>query len=238
VARLEQSLEERAHQAVLEWLTHGHASPGEPVPLRELAKQLGMSRTPLRTAVGRLREQGLLAYDPRLGFTVSTPTVADLHELFDLRLMCEAHALQRFFERSPSVVPPELTHIAREMSELAARVAGDSERYADFLRHDDVFHQAIVALAENGRLLEWYDHLNLRILIFCAGATVPLTEERFHAAATEHLALVEALQAGDAAAGQARLEAHLRRVRDETIERLARSSSARSGGIPWNQNAR
>jgi DNA-binding GntR family transcriptional regulator len=231
MARVEESLEERAYQAVLEWLTRGDASPGEPVPLRELSKQLGMSRTPLRAAVGRLREQGLLAYDARLGFTVSTPTVADLHELFDLRLMCEAHALERFFARSQPVVPAELASIADEMSELATRVAGDPDRYAEFLRRDDAFHQGIVALAENGRLLEWYDQLNLRILIFCAGATVPLTEERFRASATEHLVLVEALARGDAVAARARLDAHLERVRDETIERLARSLRAQPAGI-------
>jgi DNA-binding GntR family transcriptional regulator len=227
----EPSLEERAYQAVVEWLTEGAAVPGEPVPLRELAKRLGMSRTPLRAAVGRLREQGLLAYHERLGFTVSSPTVADLRELFDLRLMCELHAVRHHFDGSPGVVPEQLASAVRDISELAEQVGDDPARYADFLRRDDAFHRAIVALGENRRLVEWYGQLNLRIVIFCAGATVPMTEGRFLTAAAEHAAFVDALEIADEDGACERLEAHLRRVRDETIDRLARSTFLRPSDI-------
>ena len=60
-----------------------------------------MSRTPLRAAVGRLHAQGLVVYDPRLGFTIAVPSPAELFELFDLRLMCESTGCSGF-SRSPA----------------------------------------------------------------------------------------------------------------------------------------
>lgn len=55
-------LELQAYDAAVNWLSCGELKPGEPLPLREAAERLGMSRTPLRAAVGRLHEQGLVSY--------------------------------------------------------------------------------------------------------------------------------------------------------------------------------
>src|SRR5690606_30099592 len=54
----EGSLESRAHKALVAWLTEKNPQPGRPVPIREFARRLGMSRTPVRSAGGRLYERG------------------------------------------------------------------------------------------------------------------------------------------------------------------------------------
>ena len=99
-ALVDGSLEDRAHQALVEWLTEEHPSPGQPVPIREFARRLNMSRTPVRSAVGRLYERGLLAYDSVAGFTVAVPSLSSLYELFELRLMIESHSVRRYCERA------------------------------------------------------------------------------------------------------------------------------------------
>ena len=219
------SLEAQAYDAVIAWLSKGEVRPGEPLPLRELSKRLGMSRTPLRAAVGRLHEQGLVAYSPRFGFSVAAPTIGDLHELFDLRLMCETHALRHFFQKPEPSVTSSLGRFAQEGWDLAGQIKADPAKFPEFSALDGRFHQRIVSLAGSRRLTEWYDQLNLRTVIFRLGWTVPMTEDRFRPAAGEHLAIVEAMRAGDAEAARGRLEAHLLRVRDQTIDRLVRSGS-------------
>lgn len=99
-ATADESLENRARKALVDWLTKEHPAPGQPVPVREFARRLGMSRTPVRSAVGRLYERGLLAYDPVAGFTVAIPSLSSIYELFELRLMLESHALRLFGERT------------------------------------------------------------------------------------------------------------------------------------------
>src|SRR6266853_4031026 len=59
-----------------------------------LSEQLGMSRTPVRQALERLVQEGLVRSDPRRGFWTSTFTAQDIHEIYDLRCALEALAIR------------------------------------------------------------------------------------------------------------------------------------------------
>lgn len=229
----ETSLEDRAYDAVLGWLMHSGARPGDVVPLRELARRLGMSRTPVRFAVGRLHEQELVAYSPKLGFTVASPTPADLLELFDLRTMCESHAVRHFFERGARPLPREIVRLAQQGMELSTKIVADPQEVPLFSRRDAEFHRAIVALGESRRLLEWFDQVNLRLVIFRLGLTVPLTEERFRRSAAEHLDVADALEQGDGEEARRLLEAHVSRIRAQTIQRMLHSGGAAAALPAW-----
>jgi DNA-binding GntR family transcriptional regulator len=219
------SLEAQAYEAVIRWLSRGEVRPGEPLPLRELAKRLGMSRTPLRAAVGRLHEQGLVSYHRRTGFAIAMPTTGDLHDLFDLRIMCETHALRRFLQLPRHELPPEIPRLAQETWDLAGQIARDPAAYPEYSARDGRLHRAFVALPGSGRLADWYEQLKIFGIIFRLGWTVPIDEAEFRTSAREHLGIVAALAQADTAAACARLEAHLLRVRDQTIERLVRAGS-------------
>jgi DNA-binding GntR family transcriptional regulator len=225
-------LEEEAYGALLDWLVGGGARPGEPVPLRELARQFGMSRTPLRAAASRLHQQELLAYNPKIGFTAAVPTAADLYELFDLRLMCETHALERFFDAPEPHRVAVVARLAEEGAELVERILEDPSNFPAFSQRDALFHREIVALSGSRRLLEWYDQVNLRMVIFRLGLTVPFTEDRFRATVSEHQAVAEAMRAGDGGEAARLLRAHVRRVRDQTVERMLRAETAGAADAP------
>ena len=219
-------LELQAYDAVIGWLSRGELRPGEPLPLREMAKRLGMSRTPLRAAVGRLHEQGIVAYNSRLGFSLALPTIADLFELFDLRIMCETHALRRFFTVKERLVPHEVRRMAQETWDLAGKIVDDAATYPQFSMRDRQMHREIVALGGSSRLADWYGQLNLFTIIFRLGWTVPRNEEEFRTSAGEHLAGVDAIERGDRDGAIDHLEAHLIRVRDLTIARLTGAGTA------------
>lgn len=80
-------------------------------------------------------------------------------------------------------------------------------------------------LAKSRRLVEWYDALNLRIVIFRLGWTVPITEERFRLSADEHMRIAAAMRR-DRDEAQRLLEAHILRIRDQTVERMLRTGAA------------
>jgi DNA-binding GntR family transcriptional regulator len=212
----EQSLEHRAYAALLDWLLGGEVKPGQPIPIREFARRLGMSRTPVRTAVGRLHEQGLAAYNPQIGFTTAIPTITDLYEFFDLRLMYETYALRRFFEHPNRKLPEDIPHLAEEMWALPDQIVDHPERYREFWERDRRFHRGIVVLGRNCRLLESYDQLNVHIH-FIRVNWMPLTLERFRKAAAEHFQIVKAIQEGHSDAACRLVEAHITRARDQTV---------------------
>jgi len=217
-----ESLESRAHRALVEWLTREHPTPGQPVPVREFARRLGMSRTPVRSAVGRLFERGLLAYDPVAGFTVAIPALSTLYELFELRLMIESHSLRLFAERTDVKPPETLRELVDEAESLAKVVVAEPERYIDFRDNDSRFHRAIVQLAGLPKLLSLHDDLHLSIHITRAGMEAPLNQGRLDAAVEEHRAVVDALESGERERARELLEAHILRVRDQTIVFLSR----------------
>lgn len=217
-----QSLEDQAHQAVVDWLTKENPTPGQPVPVREFARQLGMSRTPVRSALGRLFERGLLSYDPAAGFTVAVPELSTLYELFELRLMIESHSLRVFAER-PDLKPPEILRpLANEAQQLAANVVRQPELYIGFRNNDSAFHRTLVRMAGLPKLLAMYDDLHLSIHVTRAGLEAPLTQGRLDAAVDEHMAIVDALEDGERERARELLEAHILRVRDQTIVFLSR----------------
>lgn len=218
----EESLESRARQALVDWLTKEHPAPGQPVPVREFARRLGMSRTPVRSAVGRLYERGLLAYDPVAGFTVAIPSLSSIYELFELRLMLESHALRLFADRTDLETPTRLRELVDEADELARLSIEDHTRYIDFRENDGRFHRAMVELGGLPRLLELHDDLHLSIHVTRTGMEAPITASRLNTAVSEHRAVVDALERGDRQAARDLLEAHILRVRDQTIAFLAR----------------
>ncbi|WP_198671878.1 GntR family transcriptional regulator [Desertihabitans aurantiacus] len=215
------NLEDRAHQAIVDWLTSEHPQPGQIVPVREFARRLGMSRTPVRSAVGRLHERGLLSYDPAIGFTVAAPSLSSLYEMFELRLMIESHAMRRYTEQAPHVPAPELRRLLDEAAELAEGAVDDPAKYMAFRDNDTQFHRAMVDLAGLPRLLAMHDELHLSIHVTRAGMEAQLTHQRLDTAVSEHRAIVEALEANDAAGAREALESHILRVRDQTIVFMA-----------------
>jgi DNA-binding GntR family transcriptional regulator len=195
------TLEDRAVAALLEWLSRSETRPGEPVPLRRISAQLGMSRTPVRTAIGRLHEQGLVAYNPRLGFTVATPTVGDLRELFEIRLMIEENGLRRFFDEGKTVSVDRVVELAQATEEFA----------------DAAFHQALVDLAQSRRLSGMYGQLHVRIHVTRAGWQANWEPSRFARSASEHRAIARAIREGDRSAALDHLRSHIRRVQEMVI---------------------
>ena len=83
-------------------------------------------------------------------------------------------------------------------------------------------------LGESRRLLDFYDQLQLGILMLRLWGTATLTEERFRNAADEHLHILEAMQRGNADPALRLLESHIIRVRGSALDRLMRAGTLHS----------
>ncbi|WP_165962951.1 GntR family transcriptional regulator [Occultella glacieicola] len=227
----EKTLENRAHDALVTWLTEEHPQPGQTVPIREFARKLGMSRTPVRSAVGRLHERGLLAYDATAGFTVAVPSLSSLYELFELRVMIESHSLRRYTEQEGPAAPQILHDLVAEAGRLAEAALQDPAQYIAFRENDSRFHRTLVEMSGFPKLLALHDDLHLSIHVTRAGMEAPMNRDRLDAAVVEHREIVEALDAGDGPGARAALESHILRVRDQTIVFLSRPQPTVGGGF-------
>src|SRR3954451_17088209 len=86
---------EAALERLRESIIMGELTPGTPLRLEDLARQLGMSISPIREAVGQLEALGLAEHVPHHGAKVMRLDVEELRELFSIRLALEGMAVRR-----------------------------------------------------------------------------------------------------------------------------------------------
>jgi len=83
------SRRDRAYQSISGWIIRGEMAPGESLTESEVANRLNMSRTPVREALHRLEQDGLVEIKPRVGAFVRSITMKDLQEIFEVREAAE-----------------------------------------------------------------------------------------------------------------------------------------------------
>ena len=113
-----------------------------------LAAQLGVSRTPVRQALLRLAEDGLVVSDPRRGFWTKTFTAQDVHEVYTLRSTLEVLALRL---AAPNLDSADLRGHLAQVTELQRNPAAHS--IDEHLRSDIHLHNLLILGSGNSRLI-------------------------------------------------------------------------------------
>lgn len=180
----------------------GRLVPGELYSVYRLSDELGVSRSPVREALLRLSEAGLVAFERNRGFRVHVPDPHDIAEIFAVRLALEVPAARRLAGRVTPAVRSELE--AQRDAMRAAVVAGDEP---GFSRDDRGLHALVLERSGNRRAAAVVD--GLRETTRLLGASTSRSLEHVRA---EHDPLVDALLAGDADAAGEAMCVHLERT--------------------------
>ncbi|WP_237182311.1 GntR family transcriptional regulator [Roseomonas marmotae] len=185
------SLTEQAAAQLRREILSTRRAPGETLSEATLAQQLGLGKAPVRAALARLAEEGLVQAVPRRGWTVSLVTIRDIHEVFGLRLLLEPEAARLAAGR----VDAELLRRLDAICACGYQPDDEDSTYA-FLAANKAFHVALAELSGNGRLARQIDRLldeSTRML------TLGLRRrDRTGEMAHEHHSLIEALALGHA----------------------------------------
>jgi len=155
-----------------------------------LSEQLGMSRTPVRQALERLVQEGLVRSDPRRGFWTSTFTAQDIHEIYDLRGALEALAVRL---AAPRLSQEDLK--AQLEALYAVRAELDTNPVLRFLQVDIRFHMLITRASNNGRLIHSLSLLRSQHTMFQMQDTY--YPKRMEIALNEHEQILLAMLAGN-----------------------------------------
>src|SRR5437870_7957605 len=151
-----------------------------------LSEQLGMSRTPVRQALERLVQEGLVRSDPRRGFWTSTFTVQDIHEIYELRGALEVLALRL---AAPRLDPADL----RLQLDLLYKVREqlDQRPISLFLQCDFRLHTLLIRASGNSRLINYLSTLRSQFSMFQIKDT--MYPQRMEAALDDHEKILLAL---------------------------------------------
>lgn len=197
------SLSNTAYQHIHGKLLSGALEAGAVVSELSLAKEIGISRTPVRGAIQKLEEEGLVERVPRVGTIVRRPSVREIIDLYELREAIERFAAVRAAEEAS---PQEIAHMSkfcRAMRDVAEEIRkqpdrlGTSQQYRRFLAVDLAFHTAIVKCTGNRRLFKTLNEARAFIRIFCSRRHDALTLNTVAGAYAHHQRILHAIEKRD-----------------------------------------
>lgn len=207
---------EQVTNRLREAIATGVLRPGERLNQADLAGRLGVSRMPVREALRRLEAEGLVTMQPYKGATVAGLSVAELQEIYEMRMALEVLALDR------SLANMDDAHLAA-MEALLRRMDDETDGAA-WLRANVEFHDLLYARADRPLLLETIQNLRVKsdrfLRLFAA------KRDRTSHAQEEHWAIFHALRQGDAGAAGRLLQGHLQSTVTSLSEALRADEDA------------
>jgi DNA-binding GntR family transcriptional regulator len=205
------TLREQVADHLREEILSSRLAPGEELGEVALARSLGISRGPLREALGQLAAEGLVTIVPRRGAVVRRLTQQEFIDAYQVREALESLAIKLAVPRLSDAEKAELHRIAGEMERAAN--AGDTDRFFEINRR---FHARLVDASGNQKLVEVHSQLVAQM----ARLMKQSVELRggMEQSAAEHRAILEAVDAGDPVRAAQLLEEHI-----EVPQRMIRS---------------
>jgi GntR family transcriptional regulator of vanillate catabolism len=155
-----ESAQVRAQVQLRELILSGELAPGSRVAELAIVERLGVSRTPIRAALMRLEQEGLIESLPNGGYAVRTFSERDVSEAIELRGTVEGLVARLAAERgAPTVVLAEAREVLRAIDEVLAQAALDDESFSRYVELNGRFHQLLGELAGSSLLAREMDRV-------------------------------------------------------------------------------
>ena len=207
------SLAQRAYDELHGQILTMQLMPGQAILVQDLATQLGMSRTPIREAVARLRQEGLVTTVMRKGIVVTWLSPEEMRELYELMEGVEGTAVKLATERASEAMLDTLE--ASIVDQERALLNDDIQAW---VAADARLHDLIIEAAENKRIAAWARTVNSqmhRVRVFIARL-----RRKPNTSTAEHRAILDAMRARDPERARDLHMAHRARASKEIIHIL------------------
>lgn len=201
-----------AYDAIRASIVEGRLAPGERVLEEEFATRLGISRTPVREAIGRLVNEGLIARADAGAPTVHRVTADEIIEILNVRRLLESEAARQAAGGAGRDALLALRKVFVAFQKDAPATA------AEHRAADDLLHETLCTMARSRLLADLIRSLRLRTRVFDKG----LIPERFVPGSFEHVAIIDAVVAGDAAGAKQAMRAHIDNVTASILAHMKR----------------
>jgi DNA-binding GntR family transcriptional regulator len=195
-----ESAEQEAYRHVLAAIRTGKFKAGLRLIPEDIASELGMSRMPVREALRRLANEGLVLTRPNRSCIVAGLTVDEIFEIFEIRSVLEGLAVRL-------AVPRLDSDAFAELDRLLDRMERSGRGSDDWVTHHREFHEYICSFSRRPKLLRQIASMHVTIepylRIWFHHADKPLS------AREEHLVIIEALKSGDPAHAERVMAEHI-----------------------------
>ena len=203
---LRQSVTEAIRRAILQ----GDLLPGVQINQVQIAEQLGVSRGPVREALGQLEEEGLIRNVPYKGTFVTEITEEYIRELYDVRGLIETFAVRLAAEAATADDRREIEQVMQAMER-----ALNAEAVTQFAELDVQFHFLLIRSAHHSLLLQSWRSIEMGV------RRCSMLRHRIYSNTADviarHREILAAMDAGDVETAAAQLGIHISNARDRVL---------------------
>lgn len=197
------TLREQIASSIRSSIIDGRIRPGEKLTEEEIARQLGVSRTPIREAFFLLSSEGFVDVEPRRGVIVREVSIKDAEEIYELKGVLESLAVRLAAERMTPDIVTELQKINDALYQAAEEAPVDVRK---ILTLNGKFHDIIIAACDNTKVIHQltalrHQSLRYNFVFLSAGS-------RLRESADEHRAIIDALVRRDALEAERLMKEH------------------------------
>lgn len=201
------ALSQQVYNYILRQIIEVQLEPGERINVTKIAEQLGVSRTPIRSAMDQLAEDGLIKRVSDRGYQVTPIGMADCFDLCDARKILEGTAAAM---AANNITFADLEILERSI--VNAKECLARQGFDDFAEQDTIFHETLLRAANNRYLLQVYDTIKIRInryryivSTYCRGTA---EQDTSHAVA-KHTCIFRAVKNRYSSVAQNEMEEHI-----------------------------
>jgi DNA-binding GntR family transcriptional regulator len=215
----DQSLSDAVVDRIRAAIWSGVYAPGDRLVERRLAHEFGISHIPLREALARLTEEGLVEKLPRRGARVASLTPRMLEEVSSLRVVLEQFVVRRLKDRFTPEAYLELQGVVDRM--VKAAEDHDLVRVHEI---DQEFHQRLWELTDHALLVELAAQMRSRTSHFYRAAAASLGPDEVRRHADSHQQLLDVIASGDRRAAERAMQHHV----EQAAKRIADAGLTRA----------
>jgi len=195
-------LVDEVYRQILSVILSGHIEPGERIVQEKIAAEINVSRTPVREALLRLEQEGILEITSRSGFRIRKITNKEVQEIYQTREAVEGYSARILAESGTPEQYSVIENVIIDEQQL------QSDKIEDFFQANRTIHRTIVEQTSNSYLLDMFDSLWNRGISFRLFATIGNVE--LAESLGEHQVLIDTIRSLSPEAAEAAMVAHIR----------------------------
>lgn len=194
-------LADEVYQQIFDAITRGDIAPGERIVQEKLGQELQVSRTPVREALLRLEQEGVLTIVGRSGFEIRQVSDNEIRDIYQSREAIEGYSMRLLTEAADKAIVKRIETLIKSEENLK------SHSVTSYFNANRNIHRAIVEATGNTYLLDMFDGLWNRSLSFHLFAEIGNID--LAKSLGEHSKLCKAIKTGDANHAVATMREHI-----------------------------
>jgi DNA-binding GntR family transcriptional regulator len=208
------NLRDQTYDIIKNMIILREIEPGKKINEEHIAKEIQVSRTPIREALCRLENEGIVKIIPRRGAFVSDLTETNVKEILLIREVLEGLAVRLAVEN----MDEEMFEKLRKALEKVSILPEEDRDLINYTRSEVDFHALLLSASNNQMLKNMMEIVNAHLQIIRLRTVV--IPERAQKTVEEHQQILKAIENGDAPTAEELMRKHVRSVREVALRNI------------------